>query len=97
MTEPNLEDLKKRAAELDVDGRSSMTKAELVAAIAAAEDAAAGDSVAADTTLADTVEPPAADGSDSGRPPLVDVAEDRARKREDNRRALDAAVTPQEG
>lgn len=42
-SEPTLADLKKRAGELDIDGRSAMDKAQLTEAIAAAEDEAASD------------------------------------------------------
>lgn len=68
-TEPTLEQLRKRAGELDVQGRSKMDAGELAAAIAAAEDDAR-------RTGGDPAPPEIV-----GRPPLVELAEQRAANR----------------
>jgi hypothetical protein len=49
-TEPTVDELRERAAELDVAGRSRMNREQLVEAIAAAETAAGESQIAADTS-----------------------------------------------
>lgn len=68
-TEPTLEQLRKRAGELDVQGRTKMDAEELTAAIATAEASAAA--TGGDPAPLDVV----------GRPPLRELAEERAAKR----------------
>jgi hypothetical protein len=84
-TEPTVDELRERAAELDVAGRSRMNREQLVEAIAAAETAAGESQIAADTS---SESPPAPTPDEVGRPPLADVAADRARKREQTRRVI---------
>lgn len=90
--QPTLKALQERAAELGVEGRSSMTKDELVAAIASAETAAAGHIPASppEDSTAPSSAPPAEPALDPrepspadvvGRPELVDVAQERAANR----------------
>jgi hypothetical protein len=89
--EPTKADLLEHAAELEIDGRSSMTKDELAAAIAAEEARLAGHRAAGPSGNVD--ETPA--GGDPGngpteptpddvvgRPPLASLAEERAANRE---------------
>lgn len=68
-TEPTLEQLRKRAGELGVEGRSKMDREELVPAIAAAEASAAA-------TGGDPGTP-----EQTGRPELRELAEGRAANR----------------
>lgn len=69
--EPTFEQLRARASELDVVGRSSMNKSQLQDAIAVAEGAAP----------AENVEPTADDVV--GHPPAIERAEERAAIREE--------------
>lgn len=107
-TEPTLEQLRKRAAELDVEGRSSMNKDQLTAAIAdaerAAELAAAEEAKAAEADKRRreaaakglvpgiTADPEPSPPAVTGRPPLSELAAERAANR--NPRVIGAA--PQE-
>lgn len=104
---PSKEDLLERARELDVKGRTKMDADELAAAIADAE-AAAGARPTIDVvhldgtseTVVDPLAPPAPEHGtpeEVGRPPLVDVAEARAAKREASMRVIGAPNPTQEG
>jgi hypothetical protein len=95
--EPTKDDLLKRAAELDVEGRSSMTNDELAAAIAGAEpeDGVIGSeptpeeqeaAAALDAARESADEPSSADVV--GRPSLVELAQDRAARREATMRVI---------
>jgi RNA-binding protein YhbY len=72
--EPTLEQLRDRAHELDIEGRSNMNKAELAQAVIAAEQQA-------DLAARDVVELATAEPDVSGRTELAQWAEDRAAKR----------------
>lgn len=74
-TETTLEDLRKRASELDIPGRSKMDAEELAAAIATAEDRGP---MAADVDD-DVIAPGTPE--EVGRPEAIDVAEKRAANR----------------
>lgn len=72
-TGPTLEELRKRASDLNVKGRSKMGPEELAEAIASAE-------------LAGDLQPGTAD--EVGRPPLAEVAAERAENRKRRRRVI---------
>jgi hypothetical protein len=94
--EPTLKQLRERAADLEIEGRSGMDRDELAQAIRAAELAQpGGDSVAVATTD-DAAAPPAPNPDEVGRPALADVATQRAERRATTRRVLDAADETQE-
>lgn len=85
MTQPTLDALQERARELNIRGRTTMERDELVAAIATAEG-----HIAATAPDAPDSAPPAAPATDPseptpadvvGRPTLVDVAQERAATR----------------
>jgi hypothetical protein len=76
-TPPTLAELRARASELDVPGRSKMDADQLTSAIAAAEDPA----VTATRPTPDHV---------IGRPPAAELAEQRAARREETMRTIGA-------
>lgn len=69
--EPTLEQLRARASELDIAGRSSMNKPQLHDAIAVAEGLAPAEDV------------PPTDDDIVGHPPAIDRAQERAAAREE--------------
>lgn len=99
--EPTMEDLRKRAGELEIAGRSILTKAELLDAIDKAEQAAAAAEQIAEHARQEAEQ--AAEGTSNvvsddeiqptpdhivGRPPAVEVAEARAARREATMRVI---------
>lgn len=102
---PTKAELLDRARELEVPGRSSMSADELAAAIAdsEAETRPTIDVVHLDgstETVPDPLAPPAPEHGtpeEVGRPPLVEVAEARAARREESTRVIGAPNPTQEG
>lgn len=84
--EPTLSELREHAADLGIAGRSSMSRDELAAAIAAEETAGSGGDTPG--VAADPVDVSLED--QSGRPPLREVAEQLAADREHQTRASGA-------
>lgn len=99
--EPTLDALRERAAELKIEGRSRMARPELVTAIAAAEAAQDVNAQAAAQATPQAQENTAAIAAAAvageleptpdelvGRPPLLDLAEQRAARRATNMRVI---------